>query len=60
MHAPSAAVDRIDGEDYTPVPREPVESADYVLQTLPATADGTTRTELHATDCWCRRTRERA
>lgn len=54
LHVPAASVGQVDGEGYGAVPREPAEPPEvrYVLDRLPAGADGKPRLVLHVADCW--------
>jgi len=54
LYAPAEAVARVDGEDYSAVPREPQPATEprYVLDRLPAGANGKPRLVLHVAGCW--------
>jgi hypothetical protein len=50
IEVPAAAVEPVDGEDYSRVPREPAGQR-YVIHRLPP-LDGKPRRELHLAGCW--------
>jgi|SRR5690349_3420793 len=54
VHVPAAAVEQVEGEVYADVPREPATPPEvrYVLDRLPAGADGKPRLVLHVAGCW--------